>query len=267
MGALEALLKIKSPTNQTPTGNGYFDKRRSSIMGSAGNLEPSELELMDEQNRVAQPVGAYSAGISRDRIRDSKMQTLSRELGLDAIDHSHKMDLVTAPKIIEGEYGVQAADASGRALADRLNISQNGQNTRQDDAQDAALERLRLQIAAAGGRQEDQQQFKVDHPTGAAPSVNPSLYANVSKAQNEYGGMLNGLSRFVGGDGGRGAYESALTAVLDKKGTLKHMPDVENLLRTAQGNTIDERIAATGVPGMQQLDPYERQYLALRLGL
>jgi hypothetical protein len=260
-GELAVLQKLRSVSNMNPTGDNYFDKRKQQIVGGEDALAPAPLEQLQTQLEL----GDQGIGVSRDQISDSGISLLRRKLGLQAIQHQQEMEKETQPEIIKGEYGVRAQEAGAKALADRLKFNSDATSARQEDNQAAIMARLDKTIGAQGARQEDAQQYKTDHTP--APAVNPALYSAVQKAQTGYGGMLSKITRGLGGDGGRQALTAALTAVLDKKGTLPHMGGVADVLKQAPGATIDERIVNAGIPGLQQLDPYERQYLALTLGL
>jgi hypothetical protein len=262
MGALETLLALKSPSNMTATNDPYADKRKAAIMGGSADFEPSDLELHQAQDAMG---GVYS----RDMIRDSGMQSLRRTLGLQDIKHRQDMERVTAPEMIKGEYGVREAEATGRAAGDRLRFSADATAQRQDDNQKAIMDRLNLTIGAAGARQEDQQAFKEAHPTGVNTTVNPALYAAVQKAQAGYDSTMSSLARRMNQDGGRQGLTSALTALLDKKGTLRDVGEVATHITKNKipGKSIDEVINNSHEPGLAQLDPYERKYLALTLGL
>ena len=131
------------------------------------------------------------------------------------------------------------------------------------------MERLQFSQGQQNTRQEDAQTFKQENPTGvaSATAVPAQLYKNITDAQNTYGGVMSKLGRMVGMNGGYTQLQSALTAALDRKGTLQEVDEVAGRLAGVAGNTVDEKIANSGIASLQQLDPYERQYLQLKMGV
>jgi hypothetical protein len=259
---LEVLQRLRSISNMTPTGNAYLDKRRGQIATGEDELAPSDLEQLQTQLALDKE----GVSVSRDQVRDAGIQQLKQRLGLMGRQHQMDMEKETAPEIIRGEYGVRSAEAAARAAADRLKFSADATAGRQEDNQRAIMERLDKTQGGLNTRQEDNQQFKVEHPNAGATTMVPAqLYDAVNKARAAMPG--NPLTKLLNGKSANAALEGALANVLDRKGTIKFMPDVLSRLQGVQGGSIDERIQATGDPAMQNLDPYERQYLALKLGL
>lgn len=164
MESLQALLKLKSPSSFTPSGDDYYDKRHAAIVGGEADLEPSELELMGVQDQMP--------GMSRDRIRDSAMQHLRRTLGLKQIEHQQDMEKATAPEQIRGQYGLKAAELEGQMTGRKMD--QQYQMNREDN--DARMAQVIAGIQGRQGLQDDQQQFK-------AGQINPGVLSQIAREE------------------------------------------------------------------------------------
>lgn len=233
----------KIPTSVLPDAQGYGDM----LPGA----DSPELKIAQEQ--IAKETGM---GFSRDALRGNVLDSLRKQLGLQDIEHQQTMERVTAPQEIQGRYGVEAARVKGIADAETQN--------RYDQRQQALFGQQRK-------LQEDSQAatrgLKEDFPASGATTIPNQLYAGVTKARGEM--PTNALTKWWKGGQANSNLEGALTALLDRKGTLSDLndPALLGMLQNAPGATIDERINNAGQSGLQQLDPYERQYLQLKLGL
>ena len=257
---LAVLMRMRSPSNMTSTGDPYLDKRRQQIIGGDDELAPSELDQHLAQTQLS---SQGAGGFSRDMIRDSGINALKKKLGLMQL----QSEADTADEHVRGQYGVKQAEIGAREAASRQAANQEAIAARQEASQAAMMERLQQSLTQRDTAREDQQQFKVENPTGASRTTVPAqLYDAVNKARGGYESMANNpVSRFLFGNGRTSAYETALTNVLDRKGTLSEVQEVLPVLQQAPGASVDEKIANSGVPGLQSLDPYERQYLQLKL--
>jgi hypothetical protein len=240
MGALETLLALKGGSNMNSTGDAYLDKRRSAIHTGEADYEPSEMELMDAQN-VSAPGSPYGVSLSRDRVRDSAMQTMRRTLRLDDREHGQTMERVTAPEHIRGQYDVSAAQSQAEAAINKLLLGQQQQSMLQEDRQAHQTAQTQAQIDAALARQNDAQGFKQD--TAKAPGLTQiasrrqMLMKAASDPKNEPG-VLGGLF------GKTNQYKDQLAAF-------------DNTLAAAQGyaqkyptQSVEEILALEGEDGL-----------------
>jgi len=250
------LTRLRSLSNVTPTGDAFVDKRRLQIQTGEDELAPSELEQRQTQMQMG-------GEVSREMIRDHGIQALKQKLGMIAAESQAKLQ----PEIIKGEYGVRQAREAATAAEARRGANEQAAEARQERSLNSALQRAQLSQGGQDTRQEDRQAFELENPNATATAVPAQLYTEVSKARQGYESMANNpVSRFLFGSGRNAAYETSLTNVLDRKGTLAEVQEVIPVLQRVQGATIDEKIANSGLPGLQSLDPYERQYLQLKLG-
>lgn len=258
--SLATLLKLRSATNVSgiPTNRGL------DVATGMDEFEPTEQELMDAQSTPTTS-GPYQVFKSRDSIRDNAMQTLRRTMGLQAQEHEREMEGKLKPIQERGRYDVQVAQEETKAAEAARRSNQDAILERQREARDFQAQQNELNRANAAALQEDRQAA-----AAAGGSQNPipaTMYGAAEKARGTFNSPMSRLGRMVGLGGGADAYESSLTNILDRKGTLAEVQEVLGVLQGVQGGSIDERIANSGVAGLQQLDPYERQYLALKLGL
>lgn len=261
MGSLQTLLRMKSPTNlAAPRSQNELDVLTGNDQWMPEGDSP---ELKVAQEGLARQTGM---GFSRDALRGDILSKIKQKLGLQQIEHEQDLESKIQPEIVRGEYGVRAATEAGRAAADRLQYTQGQINSRAEQNQAAIMDRLQATQNGLNTRQEDSQTFRAEHPSGAAATVPAQLYKGVETARGGYDGVTGKLGRMIGLDGGRSGLETALTAVLDRKGTLAEVHGVLPVLSKVPGATIDEKIVNSGIEGLQQLDPYERQYLQLKLG-
>lgn len=253
--ALATLLRLREPSNLTNRSQHELD-----IITGADDLGPSDLELqgIQEQTTLRTP-GGYTANFSREKIRDSAMQTLKRKLALGAIEHQQQMEKTLAPKRIEGQFQVEAAERSAKAAADRLQAQQDAIAERQRVTQEGLDRRL-----AEQERIGDERVAMRPAPGSRGGTPTEGMVKRLREAQSNYGGTVNSFFRRFGADGGRTAYSQALTDVLDRKGTLRGLSQAVAEAK-AQGMTAEQALADAAANGVQ-LDPYEQEFVKLTLG-
>lgn len=160
MDSMRSLLRLQSPTNVgAASGNPFMARRQSEIASGADEMLPDgdSPGLMIEQENIAKGTGM---GVSRDALRGDVLTQLKQKLGLMDREAAHELDQAVIPEQVRGEYGVRAAEASGRAAADRLRYTQEQISGRQEQNQGEIMARLDKTLGAQGARQEDAQAFK-----------------------------------------------------------------------------------------------------------
>jgi len=268
--ALRALLGMQALSNQaTPGVDPFVAKRRAQIYSGEDALANSEVEQRRAQ--MAEP----TLGLSREQYRDDAMNKLKKTLGMQQIQAQQELALKMAPEQLKGEYDLRGREMSNEG---QLNVAKTYAQQREETA-----------AANNAARAQAQQEMFMQHQAdpnrsmtvagvgsiGAAPrqatppntTVPAPLYKAVDEAKAAYESYANNpLGRTLFGASRNNNYSSALTNLLDKKGTLQEVEEVFGILRGVDGATIEEKIANSGDPAMQALDPYERQYLQLKLG-
>lgn len=261
MQSLAALLKMQSPSNMNSTGDPYVDRRRSEIVGGADEYAPSELEQMITQRQL----GDQGMGVSRDMIRSAGI-----DRGQDAEKAAmQKLRMLVLPEQIKGQYGMATAEANARAAADRMQTNQDAIAARGEQSQRA----IDARAAATQTGQNTRQQVGIDAATAhqqaaiAARPVPAALQKGVDTARGNYGGVMSSIGRAMGFNGGKDAYSTALEQAITANGTdMTELHQNAAQLAAAPGKSLDEKAAALGA-STDQLSPYERAWLQLKLGI
>lgn len=257
MESLASLLKMKSPSNMG--GAPGMSKRALDVTAGTDWMEPSEDELLEAQNTEgvgthSSPNGTYQSVRSRNDLRDSGMQVLKRKLGMAEIEHSQKMEAVERPLHIKGQYDVAAAKTAAEASADRFEQQQDNIDARQRNQIAATQANLQVTQGGQNARQEDAQQDRRERPPTAGPAViareRQALAAAVAKSEPSL--MDRILKR-----------PNPRAAELDDFDN--HLAYAEKIVREMPDASVEEALAAMGQePDSNELGQIQKFVLLLR---
>jgi hypothetical protein len=250
MGALETLLGMQSDTNLSGD-DCYMKRRRASILSGEEDMAP---DADSAETRATQfLLGKKGLGVSRESIQNDELAKVRQAIGMEQMKHQALMDRERQ----KGQFELAAADRQSEALANKMLLQNflmmgregtraDRQDLRQDDAQEAAAA-LKSQTASTGV------------PTG-------DMVTRLSKSRQAYqGGPWNAIKSAFGMErSGKQDYESALTDVLTRQGTLGGLQAAIKEA-AAVGMSGSQAIAEAEAQGAQ-LSPYEVEYIKLALG-
>lgn len=247
----------------------------TSRFGDAGQaqFEPSEFELRDAQRaetEASRTPGGATFTPSRESLRKDAMQRLRRGLALGQIEHGQALERDVIPAQVKGAFDVEAARVSAEAAEARAEASSNNILERLLLRNDATAGRQDVTQEGLDRRQESGQQFKLENPTGSQGVVPQGLFQALTEAEGAR--PTSGIGRMFDFGGAKAnAFESALTNVLDRQGSLDDLIGVSGDLQQFEGS-LDERIgqlierSPAFADYLRGLDLRERQYLELKLG-
>jgi hypothetical protein len=260
MDGLQTLLRLRSPQNMT----GSTSQTRDIATGEDW-MEPSELEqiegaLSTNDAMMHRTGGAYGWSPSREQVRDAGMSNLRKTLNIGGIEHGRKMQTVTAPQQIAGEFGMKRQQLSNEGDLAVEKERRAGQQDYYKYLQDSGIDPTRVSRGGVSVSTGAGSQNQVDPPTGSQTTA-------LSKARTAYqGGTMNSVRRMLGMQpSGRQDYEAALNDVLVRSGSLQGLQQALPELQQAQGATLEERILNAGYDATG-LSPYEMEWLKLQLG-
>lgn len=182
------------------------------------------------------------------------MQALRRSLRLDDRQHQQEMEKAVVPEQIRGEYGVRQAETTGKALADRLQYTQNEQDQRTRFIQDQTTARTGLVQAGQGARQDDAQAFKAGNVNPAAMTAIANERKAIAAAQAK--NAPNALMRMLGKSD---PYQAQLETFDNTLGY------AQKILREHPEASAEEALAAMGQqPSPDELGQIQKFLLLLR---
>lgn len=246
---------------------GKLDQRGLDLAQGYGDYDPSDAELMDAQLETG-------SGMSREALRTGTMSHIKQKLAQQGQQQAYKMDLAHEKTAAEAQARAaqnEAILARQRELADER--ANQAALTREDNQQFQSgqqAERLAQQELLAGQRQ-------------AAGSRNTMVPADMDKRLSDtrktYQGShpvdylldkLPGGGMLSGTQGRRQDYENSLVSVLTRQGSMQDLQAAVQGLAQYPGGLQDKLAAADADPNFEfdlsGLDPYEQEYMKLKLG-
>lgn len=245
-------------------------------MLKTGQMTPQSNPVESAMDRpVERPASYYTSSNPMDLAEQADTHaSVEAEQAKDAARHSAIEDAQAGAKLRgfndpaeEAGYGrqmerekmnvpVRAAEASGMNALDRLLLQ--GSLTGQRNSENIAS-REKIATNAEEGK------------TNRAELVPSGMAGNLAKAQSAYSqssGTMRNLSHMFGSvPKAEADYTSQLEQALSRSGSLETVQRAAQDLANVPGKTLDERIHGFPKADFSQLDPNERAYLQLKLGI
>lgn len=272
LDSLRTLLRMPT-TSRVQDTDGFVARRRNDIVSGVDDLVP---DADGADIRMAQQDAGRKGygGISRDMIKQDTISKVKNLLGMGEIEHGREMEQDEHRERLRGEYDLRGREISNegqrdvaRTYADqRYNqaLAVNESKQQQIDAMlRGAPQDRSVSVAGVGSVGAPPRQGATRTSATTVPDQMDKRYQT---AKTTYDGGWNSLVRKLPGgfDGGRQGYETALTSVLERKGTLQNvLQGIKSGM--AEGLSADELIQDAEANGFP-LGPHEQEYIRLKVG-